>query len=89
MSKKLRGGSGSSWVSKGDYLYNDTPEDYEIHYSYSTVANGSSDRIVLKPGGLARKLTNGSSYDFTLWEIWEAEERPTACCMFVSFVKSH
>ncbi len=55
-------------------MLNDTDNSYQIHYAYSTVANGSADRIVLAPGEVAAKITAGGSSDFAEWHIGSPNE---------------
>ena len=71
--RKVEGGSGnrvvSIWVDKGDAIYNDTSQEYEINGGYPTVANGQADRIAIQPGEMARRLTWGGASDFAKWGI--------------------
>jgi len=76
--RKLEGGSGGRsiaiWVEKGDGIYNDTDQEYEISGGYSTVGNGQADRIAIQPREMARKLTRGGPQDFTKWGIGSPPE---------------
>jgi len=76
--KKLYGGDGESSLyaalRNGQALHNDTTVEYELHYSYSTVANGRADRIVVGPGQVIKRLSKGSAHDFASWEVGSLEE---------------
>ena len=76
--KTVSGGSGTRAVSiglmHGGAVRNDTDQEYEINYGYSTVANGSASKISIAPGEAACRVSSGSARDFAIWEIGTPEE---------------
>jgi hypothetical protein len=76
----LRGGSGSLFLREGVAIKNDTEKEYEINYSYSTVANGDADRIAIAPGEVAVLHSLGGPRDFTIWKIYSVGEYPYYAC---------
>ena len=69
--RKLSGGAGPFFMNDGSTLLNDTNDPVELHAGYSTTACGYADSIILMPGEVGRKVTNGSPRDFSSWEMWD------------------
>jgi hypothetical protein len=78
--QRLHGGSGTRAIAialhSGDAVLNDTEGEYEINYSYSTVANGGADRIAIQPGEVAWLRSKGGASDFAKWDIGFPDELP-------------
>lgn len=78
--QRLHGGSGTRAIARvlrpGDAVLNDTQNEYEINYSYSTVANGGADRIAIQPGEVAWLRSSGGASDFAKWDIGQPDELP-------------
>lgn len=53
----------------GKILINISDCSFEVHYGYSTVANGYASQIDCPAGGYAINLDGGSSRDFASWLI--------------------
>jgi len=69
MIRTLYGGSGHGDYEVGIVYCNNTMVELEIHYRYSTVANGTASRIAAKPGECFMKYSSGSMYEFSTWRI--------------------
>lgn len=78
--RHLEGGDGNRAVSLAlmfcRAIENDTDKPYDIHYGYSTVANGRADEIVVNPGEIAYCDFKGSAHSFARWRIGSKEEFP-------------
>lgn len=78
--KRLSGGNGNRQVTlvlySADAIENDTDKPYDIHYGYSTVANGRADEIIVQPGEIAQMTYAGSAHDFARWKVGEKQEFP-------------
>lgn len=76
----LYGGSGTRALSiglqSGEAVLNDTENEYEVNYGYSTVANGYASRIAIQPGEVAWLRSKGGARDFARWDVGQVGDLP-------------
>lgn len=76
--RSVSGGSGHGRIREGQSILNDTQSEYEVHYGYSTVANGHASRVAVQPGEVARLDSRGDAYSFFSWSIGCEDEFPAS-----------
>jgi len=63
------GGSGNLYRHNAKVLLNMSSTQYQVQYSYDTVANGYAYPIIAVPHGYVAQISGGSRHGFAAWLI--------------------